>query len=156
MKLWRSAAVNCQINRYGLIYLKLIPRRGLVPVAPLDRDARKSCQFVRHRCDVLLVGSTQRGNGNRSMLTDGEVDYAAVKARNQKWLGGRIGFDFIINPRAAVTVCWPPVLQVFVPPEPEIALRLAGELVALCRDRVAGARLAVEDVVTDLDGAEPG
>ncbi len=32
----------------------------------------------------------------------------------------------------------------------------AGELVALCRDRVAGARLAVEDVVTDLDGAEPG
>jgi exodeoxyribonuclease VII small subunit len=32
----------------------------------------------------------------------------------------------------------------------------AGDLVALCRDRVAGARLAVEDVVTDLDGAEPG
>lgn len=31
----------------------------------------------------------------------------------------------------------------------------ASHLVALCRDRVAGARLAVEDVVTDLDGAEP-
>jgi exodeoxyribonuclease VII small subunit len=28
----------------------------------------------------------------------------------------------------------------------------ASHLVALCRDRVAGARLAVEDVVTDLDG----
>ena len=28
----------------------------------------------------------------------------------------------------------------------------ASHLVALCRERVAGARLAVEDVVTDLDG----
>ena len=28
----------------------------------------------------------------------------------------------------------------------------ASHLVALCRKRVAGARLAVEDVVTDLDG----
>jgi len=31
----------------------------------------------------------------------------------------------------------------------------ASHLVALCRDRVAGARLAVEEVVTDLDGEDP-
>ena len=31
----------------------------------------------------------------------------------------------------------------------------AAHLVALCRARVAGARLAVEEVVTDLDGAHP-
>jgi len=31
----------------------------------------------------------------------------------------------------------------------------ASHLVALCRERVTGARLAVEDVVTDLDAAEP-
>jgi exodeoxyribonuclease VII small subunit len=30
----------------------------------------------------------------------------------------------------------------------------AALLVQLCRERVAGARLAVEDVVTDLDGGE--
>ncbi len=30
----------------------------------------------------------------------------------------------------------------------------ASHLVALCRERVTGARLAVEDVVTDLDAAE--
>ena len=30
----------------------------------------------------------------------------------------------------------------------------ASHLVALCRDRIAGARIAVEDVVTDLDGDE--
>ena len=30
----------------------------------------------------------------------------------------------------------------------------ASHLVSLCRERIAGARLAVEDVVTDLDGAE--
>ena len=29
----------------------------------------------------------------------------------------------------------------------------AARLVQLCRERVAGARLAVEEVVTDLDGA---
>lgn len=28
----------------------------------------------------------------------------------------------------------------------------AAHLVALCRERIAGARLAVEEVVTDLDG----
>jgi exodeoxyribonuclease VII small subunit len=31
----------------------------------------------------------------------------------------------------------------------------AAELVALCRDRVVAARLAVEDVVTDLDAPDP-
>ena len=31
----------------------------------------------------------------------------------------------------------------------------AAYLVALCRERVAGARLAVEEVVTDLDGDHP-
>jgi len=31
----------------------------------------------------------------------------------------------------------------------------AAHLVQLCRERVAGARLAVEEVVTDLDGAAP-
>ncbi|HEY5886784.1 MAG TPA: exodeoxyribonuclease VII small subunit [Acidimicrobiales bacterium] len=31
----------------------------------------------------------------------------------------------------------------------------AAHLVALCRERVAGARLAVEEVVTDLDGDHP-
>jgi exonuclease VII small subunit len=31
----------------------------------------------------------------------------------------------------------------------------AAELVDLCRARVAGARLAVEEVVTDLDGTSP-
>ncbi len=30
----------------------------------------------------------------------------------------------------------------------------ASHLVTLCRERIAGARLAVEDVVTDLDGAD--
>lgn len=31
----------------------------------------------------------------------------------------------------------------------------AAHLVAVCRQRVAGARLAVEEVVTDLDGDHP-
>lgn len=32
----------------------------------------------------------------------------------------------------------------------------AAFLVAHCRERIAGARLAVEEVVTDLDGESPG
>ena len=39
----------------------------------------------------------------------------------------------------------------------QLAVRVerAAHLVQLCRERVAGARLAVEEVVTDLDGAPP-